>query len=154
MSRHTITRMKSFAAIALSVLVLAGCSSAGEPSEPLQIAVGDGSLRSVGDDCAGTGPYRHIHAGVEVVLTDAAGDEVLRRTLEPGAAVEATDIDFETTPRVPTYCVFTVDAGGLAAGGPYDVVVGERAHGSFTYSPDADGIPTILIPEAAPGGTR
>ena len=75
---------------------------------------------------------------------------MLRRTLEPGVAVEATYIDFEATPRVPTYCVFTMDAGGLAAGGPYDVVVGERADGSFTYSPDADGIPTILIPEAAP----
>ncbi|MFB8387542.1 hypothetical protein ACFC3F_10440 [Microbacterium sp. NPDC055910] len=140
---------------ALMVLpLLAACSGgSGDPDRPLQVAVGDGSLRAVGDDCAGTAPYRHIHAGAEVVLTDAAGNEAFRATLAPGTASEASDIDFEQTPRIPTICVFTLDAGDLAGDETYDVVIGDKAHGSFTYRPEAEGIPTILIPEPATKGT-
>ncbi|WP_127792735.1 hypothetical protein [Agromyces sp. LHK192] len=139
--------------LALAAMLLAGCAGAGSPSHPLQLAVGDGSLRAVGDDCAGTAPYRHIHAGVEVVLTDSEGREALRRTLEPGAAVDATGLDLEDTPRVPTFCVFTLDAGDLRADGEYHVSVDGNEHGTFTYLPEAEGIPTILIPEANAGGT-
>lgn len=154
MRREVTRRAVAASALALAGVMLVGCAGAGGTGDPLQLAVGDGSLRAVGDDCAGTGPYRHIHAGVEVVLTDASGGTALSRTLQPGSAIEATDIDFEETPRIPTFCVFTLDAGGLTADQTYDVTVDGREHGSFTYLPDADGIPTILIPAAAPGGSR
>ncbi|WP_344885377.1 hypothetical protein [Allokutzneria multivorans] len=100
------------------LLLLAGCGGA---STEVKLLVRDGTVRSVGSECSGTGAYASLHRSAKFVVRGVGGEQVASGVLPAGKAVAALEEDLEV-PRVPTFCELTFEVS-LPAADAYDLVV-------------------------------
>lgn len=80
----------------------------------LVMSLGEGSVDTTGESCAGTDGYEDVNPDTPVVVTGPEGEELARTTLGPG---EALDEDS---------CVFGFTVELTEGAGRYEVVLGER----------------------------
>ncbi|WP_086819827.1 hypothetical protein [Allokutzneria sp. NRRL B-24872] len=102
----------------LALLLLAGCGGA---STQVKLLVRDGTIRSVGSECSGTGAYASLHRSAKFIVRGADGGQIAGGVLPAGKAVAALDEDLKV-PRVPTFCELTFDVS-LPAADTYDLIV-------------------------------
>jgi hypothetical protein len=113
-------------------VLLAGASTgcAGDPAETrsaltVRVLVRDINLRPVGVDCAGTGPYTHLHNRAPFRVLDPDGRTLAEGKLTSGRSVPAFEEDLEVA-RVPTYCEFRIPVE-VARRDAYRLVVDDRS---------------------------
>lgn len=96
-------------AVLLLAGLAAGCGGGGEVEARLRIVVPDNNIREEGVECAGARPFRAIHRGA-VFEIRAGGETVADGELPTGLSVNADpNVDWGVD-RIPTVCVFDVDA--------------------------------------------
>ena len=121
------------------------------PGTRVDLAVRDFALRPLTSTCAGARPFLDLRPGATVVVTDAAGAERATGRLPEGAAIKATDIDFEGAPREPTYCLFAVEVSPALAAGTYTLTAGDGRVMRLNVDPGADvslaSFPSVGTPE-------
>ena len=95
----------------VSLLLVAGCSATGgEQGGRITVVVPDNNIREEGAECAGARPFRQIRRGAEYSIEAAEGEEIARGSLPAGTAVNADPkIDWGVE-RIPTVCVFELEA--------------------------------------------
>lgn len=104
----------------------------------IELAVRDFALRALDATCAGARPFLDLRPGASAVVTDSRDTEVATGTLTQGRAIKATDIDFETAPREPTFCHFTFEVSPALGAGAYTLTAGEGRTASLTITDPAD----------------
>ncbi|GIJ44173.1 hypothetical protein Val02_10590 [Virgisporangium aliadipatigenens] len=94
-------------AAALVCGAAAGCSGEDTSKLTVRLLVRDINLRAEGVDCAGTGPYQHVHNRSAFTVLDGAGKRLASGELPPGRSVGTFEEDLGVE-KVPTYCEFAV----------------------------------------------
>lgn len=135
-------------------------SSAGPTTGPvtrIEFAVRDFSLRPLDSACAAARPFLDLRPGATVVVRDGTGTERARTTLPEGRAIKATDIDFETARREPTFCLFAIDLVPELAPGTYELLAGDGRVMALTVGegagPATVSFPSVGSPEDVLGGS-
>ncbi|MFI7604586.1 hypothetical protein ACIBTV_05625 [Micromonospora sp. NPDC049366] len=103
------------AVLTLPSLLTAALTACGDPDDAeearaattVRVLVRDINIRPVGVECAGTGPYTHLHNRSPFQVIDAAGRTLAQGALPAGRSVPTFEEDLEVE-RVPTYCEFAV----------------------------------------------
>jgi hypothetical protein len=110
----------------VTALVAAGCGGAAPAGSPMtvRLLVRDINLRPAGVDCAGTGPYVHVHRSASYEVLDGEGAVLHRGELPAGTAVPAFEEDLEVE-RIPTFCAFAIPVQVPERGG-YGLVIDDR----------------------------
>ncbi len=146
--RVSLDRVNGGLLVALPILLGAvGCSSSTSEEiarEPIQfsVLVQNMNLRTVGESCAGTGPYTYVHAKSQYRIEDGSGSIVAEGLLPSGKAVPASDIEWGVE-RVPTFCQFDFTAHAAAGNGQYRLIVEDRKPAPFSLQ--ADGTAKIAL---------
>ncbi|MEV1288066.1 hypothetical protein [Micromonospora sp. NPDC049679] len=109
-----------------TALVVTGCGAAAPAASPMtvRLLVRDINLRPAGVECAGTGPYVHVHRSASYQLVDGEGAVLHRGQLPAGTAVPAFEEDLEVE-RIPTYCAFAIPVE-VPERGSYRLVIDDR----------------------------
>lgn len=101
-----MTRVAVVAAVAL----VAACGGDGGIDAELRVVVPDNNIREEGVECAGARPFRAIHRGTAYSIEDPAGEVVADGELPSGRAENADPSVDWGVERIPTVCVFDVEA--------------------------------------------
>lgn len=174
MSQHRRHQATLIAALGVALTLLAACGAPG-PAAPadeggreaaatasaappapqhevqVELAVRDFALRAVDASCAAARPYLDLHPSATLSVHAADGSTVADAELPQGRAIKATDMDFGTAQREPTFCVFALSLPGLPPG-DYELRGGKDRVIPFTV-PQTGGEPVpVSFPPIAPGG--
>ena len=117
----------------------------------VEFAVRDFSLRARDSACAGARPFLGLRPGARVVVTGTGGAERATGTLREGRAIKATDIDFETAKREPTFCKFALVLSPQLPPGTYTFTAGDGRTAPLTEGESAGSVavffPSVGSPE-------
>lgn len=146
MSERAASRGARAGVLAVALLAAACSGAAGGSGAELRLHVSDGQVRETGAECAGTGPWRRVHAGAGYVVEDRDGEALAEGELPAGAAAEAAPgIDWQTERR-PTNCVFALEVANLPEREGYQLrVAGRPPIGLEAESLDDDEPVHLLI---------
>lgn len=94
--------------IAVATIAAAGCGGDGSETR-LRLVIPDNNIRTVGVECSGARPFRHVHRGTPYRIEAGDGSVVAEGELPAGSAENADpSIDWESD-RIPTVCVMELD---------------------------------------------
>ena len=97
-------------AVLTAVALVSACGGGGGIDAELRIVVPDNNIREEGVECVGARPFRAIHRGTAYSIDDPAGEVVAEGELPVGRAENADPSVDWGVERIPTVCVFDVEA--------------------------------------------